>query len=115
MLKRSEQNSSPGKWNFPGGEVEDGETEQEAALRELEEETGMEGEILQSGETFISEGELGLWKIYPFLVETGNAEVEINHEHSEYRWIGPDEIEEVDALGSMRALNRLDVKIRSER
>jgi len=36
----------PGHWIFPKGHVERGETADEAALRETEEEAGVEGELL---------------------------------------------------------------------
>jgi bis(5'-nucleosidyl)-tetraphosphatase len=37
-----------GHWNFPKGHVEDGETEEETALREIKEEVGLEVEFVKS-------------------------------------------------------------------
>jgi thiosulfate/3-mercaptopyruvate sulfurtransferase len=39
----------PGSWQFPQGGIEKGETEEEAVLRELQEEIGAEGRILRKG------------------------------------------------------------------
>jgi len=41
LLKRATRGISVGKWNGPGGKVEPGETPEESAEREVEEETGL--------------------------------------------------------------------------
>lgn len=40
FLQRSAAGDHAGEWNFPGGKIEDGETAEEAAIRECREETG---------------------------------------------------------------------------
>ena len=45
LVKRSVE-PAKGKWCLPGGFIETGESIEEAALRELEEETGIKGTIL---------------------------------------------------------------------
>ena len=41
LLVRRAKNPDVGKWGFPGGRIELGETAAEAAVRELREETGV--------------------------------------------------------------------------
>lgn len=107
LLKRSENTSSSGLWNFPGGKVESEERDT-AALRELKEETGLSGEIIERGRPYIGTGELGYWRIFPFLVEADGS-VELNKEHKDFIWTDLG-LEEYETLGTSKAVQRLDLK-----
>lgn len=109
ILERSEQNSSSGEWVFPGGKIEKNEKPSEAAIRELKEETGLKGEILETGETYIGEGELGYWKIYPVHVKVDSTAVELDYEHSDYKWLELSELQEHETMGQLKSLKALNI------
>jgi 8-oxo-dGTP diphosphatase len=48
LLVRRANPPDPGRWGFPGGKIEWGETVAQAAIRELAEETGIRAEPLQA-------------------------------------------------------------------
>jgi 8-oxo-dGTP diphosphatase len=99
LVKRADtKEMNPGKWEFPGGFVEDDETEREAALRELREETGLAGEIVKSGGTGKVETPVGTLEITPFLVVVEDEEVELSREHSDFEWVQLDELDGFDTV-----------------
>ncbi|PSH02523.1 MAG: DNA mismatch repair protein MutT [Nanohaloarchaea archaeon QH_8_44_6] len=107
VMKRSEQTSSSGLWTFPGGKMEEDESVKEAAKREIKEETGLETKVLRTGDSYTNKGELGLWKIFPVLMESDTRNVEMNHEHSEHRWINLGELEGLETLAEIQAPEKL--------
>jgi bis(5'-nucleosidyl)-tetraphosphatase len=82
-----------GHWDFPKGNIENNETEIQAATRELKEETGIEIFTLISGFRHIlkydytRKSKLISKQVTLFLASTNVNEVEISHEHIGYQWI----------------------------
>lgn len=107
--KRSKHESMSGSWEFPGGEVENDEELETAAVRELEEETGIVAEPEKRGEPYIGEGSRGYWRLIPFLFEVEDPAVELSREHERYRWANLSELKDLKTLGELKALNSLEL------
>ena len=94
LLKRNaRRRTSPNKWQTPSGFLNEGESAEEAALREVKEETSLDGTILKAGRAFEVLDEWARWVIIPFLVSVKSDKVVIDtKEHSELRWIKVDDV-----------------------
>ena len=94
MLKRNAQRrTSPNKWQTPSGFMKEGESAEEAVLREVWEETSLSGTIKKSGSVFEVVDDWARWIIVPFLISVKTDKVIIDSkEHSEFRWVKIDEI-----------------------
>jgi 8-oxo-dGTP pyrophosphatase MutT (NUDIX family) len=79
-------------WEFPKGGIEKDEELQQTALRELEEETGIEGIELIDGfredysYVFESDGETINKTVHLFIGHTHEASAKISTEHNDYQW-----------------------------
>lgn len=88
-------------WDFPKGNVEKNETEQQVAAREIKEETGIDelNFISSFKETiklfYRKEGKL-VFKIITFLLaETRQEKVKLSFEHDSYKWASYEEAMEL--------------------
>ncbi|HNY97525.1 MAG TPA: NUDIX domain-containing protein [Candidatus Pacearchaeota archaeon] len=81
-----------GYWDFPKGHVEEGENNRAAAIREIEEETGLKDLAFATGfkqriRYFFYANKKRVFKVVTFyLAQSHKAEVRISEEHADYKW-----------------------------
>lgn len=81
-----------GHWGFPKGNIEVGEKEKEAGIREVQEETGISKIVLIDNfkekvhYIYKRQGKTSHKEVVYFLAESIEKEVTISFEHSEYKW-----------------------------
>ena len=95
MLHRPEDaHSYPGKWSLVSGHVEYGESASETSRREIMEETqipvGYPDEELPVFR--VREGST-VYNVHPFVYRLKSAEVKLNGENTEFRWLAPEELD----------------------
>ncbi|AAL62659.1 diadenosine 5'5'''-P1,P4-tetraphosphate pyrophosphohydrolase (mutT/nudix family protein) [Pyrobaculum aerophilum str. IM2] len=81
-----------GHWDFPKGNVELGETPEQAALREIKEETGLDAELLPGFKVeveyvYTRGGRRVLKKVIYFLAQAKSRDVKLSWEHVGYAWL----------------------------
>lgn len=100
MLKRPDAcRSFPGRWSLVSGRVEPGESPEQAAPREILEETG-----IRVGEPdavlpvrHVREGSV-LWEVHPFLYRMPEGEPVLNGENVAFEWAYPSDVPDMGTV-----------------
>ncbi|MBN1288213.1 MAG: (deoxy)nucleoside triphosphate pyrophosphohydrolase [Actinobacteria bacterium] len=97
IARRKDDDRHPGKWEFPGGKVEEGESPEECVVREIAEEMGIVirvcGEVALVGHRY-DDVEI---ELAAFSCEIAGGEIE-NRGCSAHAWVAPESLLEFDLL-----------------
>lgn len=100
ILKRSGKvGTFRGKWAGVSGYIEVGEEPIQTALKEISEEVGVnDAQLLRQADSIVVRSGEAVWEIHPFLFKVKNERIAIDWEHTEHRWVTPDELAAFDTV-----------------
>ena len=104
LLVRRARSPARGFYSLPGGRVEFGESLHTALKREIDEETGLEIEIVGLAgwrEVLPSPGGGGHYLIMSFAARWAGKEPVLNDELDDFRWLDPDRIGDLKLTGGL--------------
>lgn len=107
LARRKETGKMGGRWEFIGGKAEEGETLEEALVREFKEEIGLDvaaGDVICSTEFETEKGASKLYAISAILPPNFSIESACLEEHTEAGWFSIEEAAALNLVDSDRKL-----------
>jgi len=101
IARRKPGKHMAGKWEFPGGKIEKGESPEQSLVRELKEELDLRARIGEQLCCASYEGEGITLELLVFRV-AGFDGTPVLREHEEIRWVAPGELLSYDLADSDR-------------
>lgn len=117
---RGRRRGGPLRWSMPKGHVEPGETLEQTAMREVQEETGITGTVLASlgsfSYTFTAGGRRIAKRVHHFLMRAESGELtDTDIEVDAVDWVPVDELPHVLAFPAERRIARKAAKLLADR
>ncbi len=94
-VQRSHKMNLPLKWEFPGGKIEEGETEIDCLTREIKEELNLDIEPLKRLSPSIHHYPNISIELIPYVSKLHSDKL-ILAEHKQHKWLAMDELKSVD-------------------
>lgn len=95
--------SNPGKWDFPGGDLEFGEDAIDGIIREIREETGLEVKNLNlfDVESHINK-DGDFWVTIAYIAKAVSDKVILSYEHDEFKWLTAEDFLKLESSEKLR-------------
>lgn len=105
IAKRQNVGDMGGRWEFPGGKIDSGETKVQAIKREMQEEFGVDVELLNENPiSFCNfEHKNKICSVHAYAVHFAHDGLEKKFElteHTDYKWVKPEEIKNLEFVDS---------------
>lgn len=97
LLVRRANEPGAGLWSLPGGRVEPGETDIQAVIRELREETGFD--VIPG--TLVGTVVRGPYEIHDYACAVGGGELTAGDDAADARWSDAADLTALDAAGAL--------------
>lgn len=115
IVRRGVATDNPLKWEFPGGKLHPGESEEECIIREIKEELSMEIVILAKLQPVLYDYGFKKIRLIPFICDTLD-ELPFLSEHVDFRWVAAEELVSVDfSEADIEVAGNYFEKIKSEK
>jgi 8-oxo-dGTP diphosphatase len=98
LKRRDDDDTYPGIWDCVGGHFEPGESAEQCMLREAREESGQDMTIVKVGPLMEYLDAYGRAVAVPFMLKPEPKKVVVPVEHSEFRWVGLDELDHYEIV-----------------
>ncbi|GIM27344.1 NUDIX hydrolase [Clostridium polyendosporum] len=95
ICQRSLSDKLSGKWEFPGGKIEEGELPEECLIREIKEELDIHIEVGEKLGENIYDYSYDSINLIAYFATWKSGDIKLNV-HNDYKWVTKDDIKEYD-------------------
>ena len=104
LRRHPKSKTNPHKWELPGGKIEKGEFFDEALIREVKEETGLDVKVGDFCEAVQDDYPHKRTVQLIMYSKDITGEVKISDEHDDWMWASADEIKSLDITSSLEKI-----------